>query len=883
MVVRNAADLIRVNILHHLELGLERILILDNGSTDGTLEALGRLARGLPIEVGSDTGPYRQAQLTNRLVYEALQRGADWVLPIDADEFFVASTSLPQVVGASDAGALAIEVVNFVQRHRQRRPSVRGLLGMDHRPASTIPQGEARHHVEAGEWSMVEVAWHPKLAVRVSERTWIGIGAHEVRNPAGPVEATADVVCLHAPLRARSAIAERLEHARRLAEAEAAEDTGWQNRDLGRSEQEAEQLWRANSNRHGRLLVGGQPRGLVRDLRLRDAVAPHVPGPFRARVERATRRHRPGHSRVAATTLSGAPAADPDSDPLPAEHLARVEASRAALLEAVGTNADVTFVRGLGNLGDELIWAGARALLEGVAEREISIEELGGSSGEVAVLAGSGALCRPYHEWKPHAIAVAELRYERVVVLPSSVDVGEDSVCAALAATNAIVFARERDSLRAIDGLCDARLALDCAFYFDYGRFTGYSGNGTLNAFRTDAERRATSEPPNGNDDVTASAGSLDEWLHRIASAEAIRTDRAHVMIAGALLGKRVEYAPSSYHKLPAIAAWSLAGFPVAPIPDPTPPRAGPRPRPRRVAPVADAVCAVISTRDRPERAATALASVLRTPGAAAVVVDANSARERRDRLAAAIGDRAELLELDRNLGRGASRAAGIARANADTILLLDEDVELVPGALELLQRALADHPRAAAVSATLIGPEGSIEHSGGSCVRHGDLVQLELDGAGTPPTSSAAPASGPCDWAPHAAILVRATALAELPLAEDLAAFGEQEWALRASAAGIRVRRSAEARARLVERPRLEHAVPFAERMRRLELAAALARVRDRHGVVLADVFTVLPQLEDDVDRARILLSLLLADGAHAVLAAWDAGELAPLLGGRA
>jgi hypothetical protein len=161
--------------------------------------------------------------------------------------------------------------------------------------------------------------------------------------------------------------------------------------------------------------------------------------------------------------------------------------------------------------------------------------------------------------------------------------------------------------------------------------------------------------------------------------------------------------------------------------------------------------------------------------------------------------------------------------------------------------------------------------------------VQLELDGAGTPPTSSAAPASGPCDWAPHAAILVRATALAELPLAEDLAAFGEQEWALRASAAGIRVRRSAEARARLVERPRLEHAVPFAERMRRLELAAALARVRDRHGVVLADVFTVLPQLEDDVDRARILLSLLLADGAHAVLAAWDAGELAPLLGGRA
>jgi hypothetical protein len=35
MVVRDAVDLIRVNVLHHLGVGIERLLVCDNGSTDG--------------------------------------------------------------------------------------------------------------------------------------------------------------------------------------------------------------------------------------------------------------------------------------------------------------------------------------------------------------------------------------------------------------------------------------------------------------------------------------------------------------------------------------------------------------------------------------------------------------------------------------------------------------------------------------------------------------------------------------------------------------------------------------------------------------------------------------------------------------------------------
>ena len=175
MVVRDAADLIEVNLRHHSSRRASSgCSSLDNGSRDGTRELLGELALRLPVDVEDDLGPYRQADLTNRLAYEARLQGAEWALPIDADEFFVADDVIPAAVTGTAAGALSIEVVNFVQHHSRRRPSARGLLTMDHRAKRTLPQAEAQYHVGVGEWSIVEVAWHRKLIVRLTEATWIG-------------------------------------------------------------------------------------------------------------------------------------------------------------------------------------------------------------------------------------------------------------------------------------------------------------------------------------------------------------------------------------------------------------------------------------------------------------------------------------------------------------------------------------------------------------------------------------------------------------------------------------------------------------------------------------------------------------------------------------
>lgn len=235
-----------------------------------------------------------------------------------------------------------------------------------------------------------------------------------------------------------------------------------------------------------------------------------------------------------------------------------IDASRGKLLDAIGASTDVVFVRGYGNIGDDLIYAGTRQLLVDVEYREVSVTDLETTSGELGLLSGSGAWCATYHAMPP-LLAEVESRFDRVIVLPSSFDLSGVDVRQALEQTEAKVFARERTSFEQIRNLCDADLAHDTALYFDYQPYNR-RGAGVLTAYRTDPEAVRHDDLPHRNNDISETCGDLDEWLWTIARHELIRTDRAHVTIAGAMLGKRVEYASSNYHKVPAIVEFSLQG-----------------------------------------------------------------------------------------------------------------------------------------------------------------------------------------------------------------------------------------------------------------------------------------------------------------------------------
>ncbi len=88
-MVRNEADIVEPWVRHNLAV-LDGMAIIDHGSIDRTLDILRRLAgERLPLVLIDGKAPgYLQEQMTTALARQVFaQTGADFVLPLDADEF----------------------------------------------------------------------------------------------------------------------------------------------------------------------------------------------------------------------------------------------------------------------------------------------------------------------------------------------------------------------------------------------------------------------------------------------------------------------------------------------------------------------------------------------------------------------------------------------------------------------------------------------------------------------------------------------------------------------------------------------------------------------------------------------------------------------------
>jgi hypothetical protein len=204
-MVRNEQDVIAGTIEQLLSEGVDRLLIVDNGSTDGTRDLLAELAALYPVVLGDDLWPaYEQSAKMTVLSDIARGAGARWVVPFDADERWMGKAGpLAEVLRASPLPIVQAELVN------------------------AFPDP-----LQSGEWRLDPAPHHdPKIAFRPLPGTVVGMGNHRALRP-GDIGTGLGIV--HLPWRSFEQFSSKVsEGAARLAAADADSESGWHWRRLG--------------------------------------------------------------------------------------------------------------------------------------------------------------------------------------------------------------------------------------------------------------------------------------------------------------------------------------------------------------------------------------------------------------------------------------------------------------------------------------------------------------------------------------------------------------------------------------------------------------------------------------------------------------------------
>ncbi len=173
-MAKNEADIIGYSLRHMLGQGVDGIIVVDNGSTDGTRNVLDSLAaEDARVFVGVDGEPaFHQGMKVSYLAHLAWRAGADWVVPFDADELWFAD------------GCTVAERLRGLTSDR---------AWCDYRNAYPLPE-DGRLDLDSDRALQIDRDAPPwlRIAFRTRRWVWVGEGNHDLRT-LGPTPTR----CLH--------------------------------------------------------------------------------------------------------------------------------------------------------------------------------------------------------------------------------------------------------------------------------------------------------------------------------------------------------------------------------------------------------------------------------------------------------------------------------------------------------------------------------------------------------------------------------------------------------------------------------------------------------------------------------------------------------------
>lgn len=211
LLIRDEVDLVDPVLQHHLDAGVDALVVTDNGSTDGTVERLEAWRERCPLTLIHEPGrDYDQGAWVTRMAHVAReQQGADLLLPCDADELWLARSGTLRDALPRGKDAAYCPVWNGLPPEAPGAswswitdpspPPKHGKLLTDGTRPLPHPWIEMRHS--------------DKVLVRSRRLRRIEIGNHDAHHWGWTRRARADVVVLHRPLRSIEQFARKVENA----------------------------------------------------------------------------------------------------------------------------------------------------------------------------------------------------------------------------------------------------------------------------------------------------------------------------------------------------------------------------------------------------------------------------------------------------------------------------------------------------------------------------------------------------------------------------------------------------------------------------------------------------------------------------------------------